>query len=195
VTRGAFWLGDGPGVGKSRVLAAVAMQHGATRVLWVTASAALRAPARREVEAVWGADAVATNWPVDQSSGGAGGAIGAGAGGATGAGATGAEADGLRLITYAQLVGGRAAEATAWLGGAQGTGGAGGGLLLLDECHRLRRPRTAASRAVAGLRGRLTGLHVLFCSATLGSAPGLRVFELSGLHRACGLNERALLCH
>jgi len=50
--QGAFWLVDGPGVRKSRVLAAVALESGARRVLWVTASAALRGPARREVEAV-----------------------------------------------------------------------------------------------------------------------------------------------
>jgi len=89
---------------------------------------------------------------------------------------------GLRLVTYAQLASGLAAAVAAWLHRAGNAAGAGG-LLLLDECHCLRRPRPAAARAVAWLRARLPGLQVLFCSATLGSAPG----HLAHCAKALGL--------
>jgi len=180
--RAGYFLGDGTGCGKGRIIAALAWHlwnSGARRHLWLSASADLLADAKRDFHDI-GADL-----PISALSRWGYGPIGAGRG-------LDHHGDGVLFASYQLLVAtsgdaahgevaqtssnSRLAQIVDWLSRAEG---GARGLVALDEAHRAKNvgaPPTHAHRArsvgsrtgvcVSELQHACPGIAVLYASAT-----------------------------
>lgn len=162
--RAGFLLGDGTGVGKSRILATylrslVGRYAGRVRAVWVSLNQSLRVAATTE----WGVIAGRTrdddggehfaHWPNSRSLANAG--------------------CGWTYATYSALQRDASfASLRTWLEAGQRDGDAL--VVLLDECHRAKRVDVAASataQRIAELQHLFPRAHVVYSSATAASSP------------------------
>ena len=149
--RCGFFLGDGPGVGKTRVVGAVIFENfirRGTKALWLSANMDLMRPAQRDLcrigagrlRCVAGTSLLKT--------------------------AGGQEAD-IMFATY-KMLSTRVQEVVAWLTSAFD------GVIVLDECHlakNLAGVGSLAAKAVAALQDQLPQARVIYVSATGASQP------------------------
>ena len=149
--RSGFFLGDGPGVGKTRVVAAVIYEnyiHRGTKALWLSANMDLMPPAQRDLCNIGAGRLRCVSGACLLKEGGL------------------QEAD-IMFATY-KMLSQRVQQVVEWLTCEFD------GVVVLDECHlakNLARGGSQAARAVATLQDQLPQARVIYVSATGASQP------------------------
>lgn len=149
--RSGFFLGDGPGVGKTRVVAAVIYENcirRGTKALWLSANMDLMPPAQRDLCNIGAGRLRCVSGACLLKEGGL------------------QEAD-IMFATY-KMLSHRVQQVVEWLTREFD------GVIVLDECHlakNLARDGSQAARAVATLQDQLPQARVIYVSATGASKP------------------------